>query len=392
LTIVEENIAPIASLAVTQGAVLTRMIDKGQGLVTVTSIIRDPNKGQSHSYDWSMTNNNLVNTSSENGIFTFDPSNLLEGVYDLSLVVTDDGGLSSTVAETIRVRATQDALSQSQDSDGDGVVDAAEGIGDDDGDGVPNYLDDAGIPANVMPLGNNRALQVKNGLILKLGETAFSSTNTTATTTIEGIGAYLETAGGVVVDEGFTQHSEIFDFVVEGLPQLGDSVAVTIELQSPLPPNAVYRKLLPTQGWVTFEQDGNNAIGSGLSQNGNCPADPANYSTGLKAGDDCIRLAIEDGGPYDTDLSLNGRIADPGVVAVDIPVVAPPVTPPTTVEPTDGGDNGGDNSGASGGGGGGGGSFDLWLLLGLHSMMMFLLLSKQRCRASQKSAGGGGYW
>jgi len=49
---------------------------------------------------------------------------------------------------------------------------------------------------------------------------------------------------------------------------------------------------------------------------GNCPApnDPA-WTTGLTAGDLCVKLTIVDGGNNDADFLANGIIQDPGGVS-----------------------------------------------------------------------------
>ncbi|NQZ09291.1 MAG: hypothetical protein HRT35_19205, partial [Algicola sp.] len=73
------------------------------------------------------------------------------------------------------------------------------------------------------------------------------------------------------------------------------------------------------QGWFSFVEDDRNNLGSALADvAGNCPAANAPaYSPGLTAGDNCMQLLIEDGGPNDTDFTVNGSVEDPGAIVVE---------------------------------------------------------------------------
>ena len=101
----------------------------------------------------------------------------------------------------------------------------------------------------------------------------------------------------------------------------GDSVAVIIPLSNGavLPEGAVYRKYNTVQGWFSFVEDDRNSLSSAFTDaSGNCPAanDPV-YSPSLTAGDNCMQLRIEDGGPNDTDFTVNGSVEDPGAIVVE---------------------------------------------------------------------------
>jgi hypothetical protein len=218
----------------------------------------------------------------------------------------------------------------------------------------------------VLPIGNGRHLSTQNGLILTIGNTAFAANAATATTTKEDIGEHGKVSVGVVVDDDqFTPKSEIIDFVINGLRQPGDRVSIIISLSQPLPANAVYRKFLPTQGWVTLQADNGYAIASAASQSGVCPdQDSITYQGGLNESDDCVRLTLVDGGIYDGDGLVNGSIADPGVIAV------------AASTDTGSGSSGNTNTTASSSSSGGGGTFSIKLLFA----MMLLMLIQARIR------------
>ena len=318
VTIVESNIIPIAELKAKQGIVVTRNIIKTGGVVTITSKIIDPNADETHAYDWSMSNNNLVDHDSDESSFTFNPSVLNPGLYDITLKVTDKAADSTQVTLWVRVQALELPLSDTSDVDNDGISDADEGTGDSDLDGIADYQDHASQPENILPLPDGRSMQTANGLSLTIGQSAFGGNSSTAITTVSDIASFGGSAGGVSSsDEEFSAQSEILDFSIEGLTQPGEIVSLVIALGNPLPENAVYRKFLPQLGWVTLTMGSGYNLESTESDNGVCPdVSSLLYTDGLTQGDDCLRLTLVDGGEYDGDGLANGVIEDPGVIAV----------------------------------------------------------------------------
>ena len=149
----------------------------------------------------------------------------------------------------------------------------------------------------MLPIGNGRHLRTQNGLILTLGKTAFGAHASTATTTTNDIGEHGKPSVGVNVDDiQYSPHSEIIDFVINGLSQPGDLVSIIIPLPKAIPANAVYRKFLSTQGWVSLQAGNGYAIASATSQSGVCPDQASSaYQTGLNQNDDCVRLTLVDG-------------------------------------------------------------------------------------------------
>jgi hypothetical protein len=318
VTIVESNVIPIAELKVEQGNVVTRNIIKAGGVVTISSKIIDPNMDETHGYDWSLTNNNLVDLDSVESSFTFEPSALNPGLYDISLKVTDKAADSTRATQWIRIQALEVPLSNTNDTDNDGITDAAEGTGDIDSDGIADYQDDASQPENVLPLPGGRSMQTTNGLSLTIGQSAFGGNSVTATTTVADIASFGGSAGGVgSSDEEFTAQSEILNFNIEGLTQPGEVASLVITLENPLPENAVYRKFLPQLGWVTLTTGSGYNLESTKPDSGVCPdVNSLLYTDGLTQGDDCLRLTLVDGGEYDGDGQANGVIEDPGMIAV----------------------------------------------------------------------------
>jgi MYXO-CTERM domain-containing protein len=70
-----------------------------------------------------------------------------------------------------------------------------------------------------------------------------------------------------------------------------------------------------------------NAIASASAVDGACPGlDSDAYVSGVNAGDNCLRLTIEDGGPNDVDMTANGTVVDPGGIASFGDGTAPVIT------------------------------------------------------------------
>ena len=79
----------------------------------------------------------------------------------------------------------------------------------------------------------------------------------------------------------------------------------------------MYRKFDAANGWSPFVIDAANAVASAPGELGICPAPgSSDYQPGLTAGDHCVQLSIEDGGPNDADGTANRVIRDPGGAAM----------------------------------------------------------------------------
>ncbi len=313
----EVNVVPLVSLTADQGSGNTRMIGQGDGNVIVTATVVDSN-GDSHTYDWSGTDNSLIDTDSGASTFTFDPSVLTPGVYKMDVVVSD-GTDTRRAALRLNVIAAIPTLTAS-DTDGDGSNDDDEGAGDSDSDGIPDYLDHMGVHRNVVQeqrsVTDQFLMETEPGLALSLGQVAFRANGAKTAVTEEEIEEHANNGTGAGLDESYSYSGGLFDFNVNELPVAGQQVRIVLAQFAAIPADAVYRKLMPT-GWQNFVIDANNSVASASGTEGFCPPPgDSSYTNGLTEGHWCVQLTIEDGGPNDTDGEVNQSVDDPGGVAV----------------------------------------------------------------------------
>ena len=307
LIITEANIAPQASIQVTQSNELRSQVSKVDGKVYLKTLTRDANALDNLSEVWST--GSLVLESDEQGSY-FDPSGLDEGNYPISVVVTDDGipELSTTVQLTLLVKSALPILS-GDDSDGDLIPDDQEGFTDTDSDGIADYLD-AINECNVLQEKSleqsNFLAESQSGVCLRLGNTA----------QLNGSDGIEIQEDDLIEDLQADNLGGLFDFELTDIPRLGDSVTVVIPQTLPVPMNAVYRKFV-RGSWQEFVSNANNSVMSIAGNPGYCPPPgAAEWQPGLTEGHWCVQLTIEDGGPNDDDGIANGNIVDPGGVAV----------------------------------------------------------------------------
>lgn len=312
ITITEGNVAPLLSLVAEQDTLPTRMVAVGEGPVIIRSSVVDANGGDSHLYDWSASDNVLVDLDGTSDTFTFDPYGLNPGVYTVHLAVSD-GTDTSTASIKLNVVTHVPKLVGYLDRDGDGADDASEGYGDSDNDGIADYLDPVAA-SNVLPGKSNNSdsnlVETEVGLQLLVGELALFSNLGQAGISLD----LLRSVTGLVEDEDYLYNNGLFDFIVSGLPTAGQSVQVVLPQLAPIPRRAAYRKAMDGQ-WQNFVVNANNQVASAHGAEGYCPSpgDSA-YEQGLQAGYWCVQLTIEDGGPNDADGTANNRVVDPGGV------------------------------------------------------------------------------
>ena len=318
IDITEENIAPVVSLSAIQATIKTRTITLDSGVVTVSSDATDPNTTDTLTYDWSATDNTLMDIDSDvtDGIFIFDPSSLSPGSYVLRLTVND----GTAAAET---ELLLNIFSDAQPADL---------IADSDNDGIPDSRD-SGDKTNILPslagLFTSGLLEIEAGLVFGLGDTAFTAGKGQAKVTMADVNNV-----GQPSDIGFAYPSGLFDFDIEGLGAAGQSVNIVLPQQKAIPTNATYRKLV-ANNWQEFVIDDNNAIATAPGTPGFCPPPgDAQYQAGLTKGHFCVQLTIEDGGVNDGDGAANNRISDPSGVAITAAV--PPADPPAKSDNSNG--------------------------------------------------------
>ncbi|NOY74124.1 MAG: hypothetical protein GXP14_17450 [Gammaproteobacteria bacterium] len=370
VTITELNVMPAISLTSAQNGVDARIIVTTGGEVTITSNVTDANVSDTHVYDWSLTNNNLIdsNLDGDPATFVFSPNSVLSGYYNIVLKVDDDGlpSLSTTVEMLLEIVAFAPILT-TEDSDGDGMSDDLESYDDSDGDGIADYLDAANLTSNQLQavdgVSGNYIIETEPGLSLRLGAVAFAATADGAEVSLNDITDFGggEGTAGVDPNDGVANTGGYFDYEIWGLPQEGQSAMLVIPQFNPIPNNAIYRKYFGLVGWQNFVTDSFNSLASAAGAPGVCPPPGDNsYVPGLTAGHFCIQLMIQDGGPNDTDAIANHVIADPGTLSLS--------TLNTVQESNEKKSNLNSNSG--------GGLMNSWLLL---LLFIFLFKNKHRC-------------
>ena len=319
LTIVEQNIAPQVTYSVTQDNEQRLLIENNAGQVVIQTEVFDSNTLDTHQYQWLNSESYLVDVDNDETTYTFDTTGLTAGIQTLKLVVTDNGDTPLSTETNIYLEITDTlAVLTDIDSDGDLIPDNEEGLGDDDFDGIPNYLD---VPSacNVMPqqVSESQAFLVEGeaGVCLRKGATVANNKS----------GGLELSPDELPNDEETLNVGGIFDFIVYGLPQAGQSFNLVLPQLQPIPANALYRKFTRVNGWVDFVVDVNNQFASSQGNLGFCPPPgDASWSIGLNEGHWCVQLTIEDGGPNDDDGLANSSINDPGGVSVMLTDNTPP--------------------------------------------------------------------
>ena len=116
--------------------------------------------------------------------------------------------------------------------------------------------------------------------------------------------------------QGYIAVGSVYDFSISGVGNGGNAV-ITLNIGQAIPAGAIYRKYTPGAGWFTFDTSGGDVVESGTAINNVClVAAGVVYSAGITAGDNCVRLTIQDGGVNDADGLADGTVFDPGMVAV----------------------------------------------------------------------------
>ncbi len=323
IQIVERNLAPEATLQLSQGGVNTLLVTAAGGPVTANVVVVDPNLNETHSFDWSATDNTLVDADGDllDAALTFDPNGLNPGRHQVQVQVTDSEGATGTARLFFRVVEALPTLSPDVDSDMDGVDDQSEGTADSDDDGIANYLDNLSA-SNVLPeeVGETGSylIECDPGMQCRLGRFALLGELGGVFLSAED----LNTQADLAADPGFEPVGGIFDFEIQDLPDAGQSVRVVIPQRAAIPEDAVYRKF-QDGAWMTFVENTNNALHSAPGNPGYCPPPGDNsWEQGLVAGHLCVQITIEDGGPNDADGLANNAVEDPGAVSASVP--APP--------------------------------------------------------------------
>jgi len=324
ITLSQEKPAPLVSFNVVQNDQQRFMLAKDQGLVTITATYPDVDDYQGYNLTWTHNGQAMANSSLISNQLTFELSNFAIGYTTLSAHITDNNGKVLGTDDRIDLVIVEQLQPlENVDSDGDLVSDIEEGFKDSDGDFIPDYLDRID-ECNVLQ--QNQAQF--DGYLIE-GNAGFCLRRGNLTIGGEGGGAQISNkdfdspvSDTLVVDDQATNVGGIFDFIAYGSMTQGNSLAIAIPQRKPIPPAAVYRKLLPTGQWQDYVEDDNNSLWSTAGEPGYCPPPNTNsgasnpWQPGLIAGYWCVQLLIEDGGGNDDDKLFNGKIIDPGGVAI----------------------------------------------------------------------------
>ena len=337
------NKAPIADIKLLQNGGAASVAYQDQENVTLQANINDLNRDDDHQVTWQVEAVQAENTAitrldnnDNSASFVFDPASAAPGQYIASAIITESNTAelySTSVDFVFTILTDTPVLSNTTDSDLDGLSDALEGLGDSDQDGIADYLDDQSNTANLPTGASDQAITTSPGYRLTLGDigklaNGQSATNASVSTTdIADFGLSAQRPNVQVEDIHFDAVQSIINFNIEALNEMGESVAVVIPLNtnSVIPEDVVYRKFNDTLGWFTFVENAHNGIFSAsFDADGNCPqVDSTLYVSGLNVGDTCIKLIIQDGGANDGDLTANGIIKDPGVLSARLPNRSP---------------------------------------------------------------------
>ncbi|WP_020408661.1 tandem-95 repeat protein [Hahella ganghwensis] len=318
ITIVERNVAPEATLQLTQSGTGTIQVTRGGGSVRIRASVVDPNPGDSHRYNWSASDSVLVDTDGNlsNRDLVFDPSGLSDGRYMGQVTVTDSAGDTDTTRLFFRVVSQLPVLNAGDDTDGDGVNDVDEGTADGDDDGIPDYLDNI-TATNVIPEvaseTSSYLVECDPGVRCRLGQFALVGNSGGVRLDDDDI----EEQEDLISDRLFENVGGLFDFEIHDLPTLGQSVSIVLPQQAAIPASGIYRKFQNGE-WMNFVTDENNTLSSAPGNPGYCPPPgDDSWEDGLVEGYYCVQLTIEDGGPNDADGLVNGSVEDPGGIGVD---------------------------------------------------------------------------
>lgn len=329
ITIVDGNLPPQITVVVEQGQNTGRVIATDKGNVTLTATVTDPNPKDSHQFNWQIDAQHEAavvsdKTQDNKRILVIDPAVIEPGVFSVTAIAQDNAETVATTEVKTDIRLMQSApvLSAENDTDGDGVSDADEGYADSDSDGIVDYMDNI-VESNLAPVGDDKTvvLQAPVGTQIVLGETAFSSAESTVMVSKEqiiSVFAERNTNSGLAdLDKDYSYPYGLFDFTVSGaIP--GDSYYLVLPLDAPYVEGQLFRKYMgPQIGWQNFIENAKNALFSAAATDGACPESGSHlFVSGIQAGHSCIQLYIEDGGPNDVDGMANGTVTDPGGIAI----------------------------------------------------------------------------
>ena len=91
LPTISDNAQPVVLLTSEQAQIETNRITNSAGNVIIQASVIDNNPSDTHQFDWSMTDNRLIDVDDFASNFTFNPAELEAGTYIIQVNATDNG-------------------------------------------------------------------------------------------------------------------------------------------------------------------------------------------------------------------------------------------------------------------------------------------------------------
>jgi hypothetical protein len=308
------NLAPEIQLIVEQSGESVPVVYQDNGVFRISALAEDGN-GDVLTYDWSSSDTrlNLTGNADANvSFFDIDPTTLSPDFYHVATQV-NDGRVTVSQQLGFTLIAIAPVLNAT-DTDGDGISDQDEGLLDEDKDGVLDYLDPVNdsqqLHKNLAGSDSQDLMKTEPGFRLKVGQLSIKNRSNGAKLGSQYIASIADSVTGKVLT------GDILDFEIQGTSELNSMAKIVIPLSNPIAEGAEYWKL-DGDSWYKFNENGNDYIASSARVDGICPEPSSDsYTAGLTAFNACLLLVIEDGGPNDSDGTLNGIVRDPGSLAV----------------------------------------------------------------------------
>lgn len=326
---------PDAQLQVSQAGAKRQVVYAGDGVVTLTALVSDPNGAGTASCGlWQSSALGL--SGSAPCVVTFDPSTVAPGLYTVTVSVSD-GSFSVDRSVVVSLLAGSAPALSGSDSDGDGIANNVEDTVDENGNGLLDYLDVTDISSpDTIPLnllGGSLPLMAvaDSGLHLIAGRYAIAAQSVTQSG-IQVFESQVAVGATPVIDADHAAIGAIVDFEVRGLTDLDRVAHVVLPLPVVLLPGVTWRELSGAGAWASFSANGGDAIASApRTADGQCPPPQgASYVPGLVAGNSCVQLTLTDGGPNDADGLADGtvRVTAAPTVAREAAVASAPTSGP----------------------------------------------------------------
>jgi hypothetical protein len=298
-----------------QSETSVQRISTSGGQVTVSTSIGNLDEDQDISYDWSASSAPLlqaaINADAKQSSLSFNPEGLPESARLVARVTVTNKGFQSSSKMTIVFQQGDVSAEEWSDSDNDGIADKFEGsLGTKDDAETENKLQgEAGQDVAFV-------METDDGLKLRMGiDSRLAITQQGGLSYDEFISRRPEAN---INDEAFKSPEKVYDYEIAGLSRVGASAYIVIPHHEVFTAGTSYKKFHPATGWVEFVVDASNSVSSSPAVDGilgQCPKPQSDsFRPGINAGDACLQLWIQDGGPNDGDrLTENGlQSADQG--------------------------------------------------------------------------------